>query len=178
MLKSTQIKCWLVIAFVFNTMLYVALGQNTGDTAKTDSQSTDKGSSDKPGDARVKDSFSHDAIVFELNTQSAYDDNVLGNNQNKVGDYIFETGVNAKFQHDWSRFNLTVDYRPDFVIYKNFPQFNQLNQDLNLAGVYRASRHITVNVRDITTFQRGVAVVRPTENDVNAPGSPELNPSI
>lgn len=115
----------------------------------------------------------------EMHSAASYDDNILGDNAHRIGDYVFEEGGAISL---WTRkptWRLGLDYRPNALIYKNDGNFNQLDQRLGFDNEFHAGRHLLFKLNDTLDYATGVLEPQ-TNGDVSLPvsGSPVLNNTI
>lgn len=116
---------------------------------------------------------------LEMHSAASYDDNILGDNAHRIGDYVFEEGGAVSL---WTRkpgWRLGLDYRPNALLYKNSSNFNQLDQRLNLDNEFHAGRHLLFKLTDSLDYATGVLEPQ-TNGNLSLPvsGSPGLNSTV
>jgi hypothetical protein len=117
--------------------------------------------------------------VFGFNVRSSYDDNVFGNNQQRVGDANFLFGPSLSLRREGQRLNLALDYQPHFLIYRNASEPNTVDQGLVLDARYRVNSHLTFRARTSATYTTGI--FQPSQNGeiLSGIGSPSsLNQTV
>ncbi len=115
-------------------------------------------------------------FVFDLNEQTAYDDNAYGDNARRVGSTIFQGGAHLGFQVDHERSQVSLDYEPEGVFYINIPGYNQANQNLSFNAKFEVAHHFQLRFQDTGYYFTGIS--SPALNSYTSPQlslSPSLN---
>lgn len=102
------------------------------------------------------ESSSRNEVVFDLNGATAYDDNVFGDNQHRVGDEVYELGGRIGFHENRARSDFNLDYSPEAVIYRHVQGFNRANQALRFDGDWLAGRHFEFRLKGNSSYTTGV----------------------
>jgi hypothetical protein len=108
------------------------------------------------------------SLQLGLNIGSSYDDNVLGNNQQRIGDAEFLIGPSLSLRREGSRLSLGLSYQPHFRIYRNDSELNTLDQNLGLDASYRMSSHFSLRGRTNAIYTNGI--FQPGQNQEFLPG--------
>ena len=107
-------------------------------------------------------------LVFGLQMGSSYDDNILGNNQQRVGDVDFLFGPSLNVRREGQRLNLAVSYQPHFRIYRRASELNVVDQMLGFDAAYRASSRLSFRARTSAFYTTGI--FQPSLNEEFLPG--------
>jgi len=110
----------------------------------------------------------HNILVLGLNMGSQYNDNVFGNNQQRVGDVDFLIAPSLGLRREGSRLSLALNYQPSFQIYRNASELNALYQTLGFDASYRVSSHFSLRARTSASYTNGI--FQPTQNEEFLPG--------
>ncbi len=89
-------------------------------------------------------------FTFNLADNSGYDDDILGTNAAKHGDFFTSVGPRVLFVTSRKRVSFNFDYAPTFQIYKRYSQLDGVNQSLNLDAVATVSPRLQLRVRNVT----------------------------
>lgn len=95
-------------------------------------------------------------LAVGMHSALSYDDNILGNNAHRIGDYVFEEGGLLSL---WTRkpgWKLGLDYRPNALLYKTASNFNQVDQRLDFDNEFHATRHLLFKLKDSLDYATGV----------------------
>jgi hypothetical protein len=118
-------------------------------------------------------------LVVDLNGATAYDDNVFGDNANRVGGTLIHAGAHFGLNEERERSALSIDYVPEFLFYTNVNGYNQVNQSLRFGAKYALSPHFELRFKDSGNYFTGIA--SPSLNENLAPESgppPSLNNTV
>lgn len=110
-------------------------------------------------------------LVFDLNGATAYDDNVFGDNQHRVGDEVFEGGGRLGIHEQKPLFDFKLDYSPEAVIYEHIQGFNRANHSAKLDAGWKPEKHFELRIKDNSSYTTGVFFASP-----NASFSPQNEP--
>ncbi len=102
------------------------------------------------------------AFLLELHALGAYDDNLLNNNQNRLGDSILEGGGLLGFRILRPRGKLLITYRPTFELHRQFQGYDQFSHGAEFSGEYRLAPHFLVNASDAFSYRKGI--LQPSSN--------------
>jgi hypothetical protein len=105
----------------------------------------------------------HNILLLGLNTGSTYDDNVFGNNQQRVGDVEFLFGPSLNLRREGSRLSLGLSYQPHFRIYRNASELNTFDQGLGFGASYQVSSRFSLRGRTNATYTSGI--IQPLQNE-------------
>ncbi len=115
-------------------------------------------------------------FVFDLNEQTAYDDNAYSDNAHRVGSSIIQGGAHFGLQVDHERSEMSFDYQPEGLFYVNIPGYNQANQNLSFNARFDVARHFQLRFQDTGFYYTGIS--SPALNSYASPQlslSPSLN---
>jgi len=107
-------------------------------------------------------------LLLGLDFGTNYDDNVFGNNQQRVGDAEFSIGPSLSLRREGNRVGLALTYQPHFRIYRNASELNTLDQVAGLDWSYRATSRLSFRGRISATYSNGL--FRPSQNEEFLPG--------
>lgn len=107
--------------------------------------------------AQAAEEPEHNAVILDVTGGVSYNDNVSANNLDRVPDTLFSFGGNFGLYESRSRYDITLIYRPDFVAYRHFTAYDQLNHDVSFQGTYHAAPHLDLELQDTTSYYRGIA---------------------
>lgn len=102
------------------------------------------------------------AFLLGLYVLGAYDDNVLNNNQNRLGDSILEGGGLLGFRILRPRGKMLINYRPTFELYRQFQGYDQFSHGAEFSGEYKLAPHFLVNACDSFSYRKGI--IQPSSN--------------
>jgi hypothetical protein len=95
-------------------------------------------------------------VVIDLNGATAYDDNVLSNNADRIGAMVFQTGAHVGLDEERERFAVSLDYQPEFLVYTKVNGYNQVNQILRLGAKYVLSPHLELRFQNSGYYYTGI----------------------
>jgi AMIN domain-containing protein len=95
-------------------------------------------------------------LALGLNVGSSYDDNILGNNQQPVGDAAFQFGPSLHVRREGQRLNLGLSYEPHFRIYRRASELNGVDQTFGFDAAYRASSRLSFRGRTSAFYTTGI----------------------
>ena len=107
-------------------------------------------------------------LLLGLNLGTTYDSNVLGTNQQPIGDVDFLIGPSLSLRREGSRFSLGLSYRPYFRIYRTASGLNSLDQILGFDASYRVSSRFSLRGRTSGSYTNGI--FQPNQNQEFLPG--------
>jgi hypothetical protein len=107
-------------------------------------------------------------LLLGLNLGSQYNDNIYGNNQQRVGDVDFLIGPSLSLHREGSRLSLGLSYQPNFLIYRNASELNTLYQTLGFDAGYRMSSRFSLRARTSVFYTNGI--LQPSQNEEFLPG--------
>lgn len=129
--------------------------------------------------AQAAEESEHNAVTLDVTGGLSYNDNVAGNNLDRVHDTLFSFGANFGLYESRSRYDLTLIYRPDFIAYRQFTAYDQLNHDVRFQGTYHAAPHLDLELQDTTDYYRGIAETPVAETPFSpAAPLPSLNETV
>jgi long-subunit fatty acid transport protein len=118
-------------------------------------------------------------LSLGLTVGSSYDDNILGNNQQRVGDVDLLVGPSIRLHRDGRHLSAALGYQPYFRMYRNASIQNAADQILELDLTYHASSHLSFRGRGSAYYTTGI--FQPNQNAEFVPelGSPSsLNQTV
>jgi opacity protein-like surface antigen len=107
-------------------------------------------------------------LALGLNVGSSYEDNILGSNQQPVGDVAFQFGPSLNVRREGQRLNLALSYQPHFRIYRRASDLNMVDQTLGFDAAYRASSRLSFRGRTSAFYTTGI--FQPNQNEEFLPG--------
>jgi len=107
-------------------------------------------------------------LLLGLNLGTTYDSNVLGSNQQPIGDVDFLIGPSFSLRREGTRLSLGLNYQPHFRIYRNHSELNALDQNLGFDVAYRVSSRFSLRGRTSATYTNGI--FQPSQNQEFLPG--------
>lgn len=118
-------------------------------------------------------------VDLELHSEVTVDNNVFNRNNNRHGDLIFQEGASFSLLRRRQTWDIWLDYRPDYVFFRQSSAINQFNQEFGIDTDYRPTRHVTLRLKDSLAYEMGVLVPR-LNADFNLPIGPPaaLNTTI
>ena len=107
-------------------------------------------------------------LALGLNVGSSYDDNILGNNRQRVGDVSFQFGPSLNLRREGQRLNLALSYQPHFRIYRKASEENVVDQTLGFDAGYKVSSRFSFRGRTSAFYTTGI--FQPNQNEEFLPG--------
>jgi hypothetical protein len=107
-------------------------------------------------------------LALGLNVGSTYDDNIFGNNQQRVGDVAFQFGPSLNLRREGRRLNLALSYQPHFRIYRKASEENVVDQTLGFDAGYKVSSRLSFRGRTSAFYTTGI--FQPNQNEEFLPG--------
>ncbi len=118
-------------------------------------------------------------LALGLNVGSSYDDNIFGNNQQRVGDVAFQFGPTLNVRREGQRLKLALSYQPHFRIYRTTSDLNSVDQSLGFDAAYRASSRLSFRARTTASYTNGIFQSSQNEGFLPGLGSPSgLNDTL
>lgn len=107
-------------------------------------------------------------LAFGLNAGSSYDDNILGNNRQRVGDVAFQFGPSLNVRREGQRLSFALSYQPHFRVYRKVSEQNGVDQTLGFDAVYKVSSRLSFRAR--TSAFSTTGIFQPNQNQESLPG--------
>jgi hypothetical protein len=107
-------------------------------------------------------------LFLGFNAGSSYDDNIFGNNQNRIGDVDFLFGPSLSLHRDGRLLSLALSYQPYFRIYRRASEPNAVDQTLALDVAYQATSRFSLRARGSAYYTTGF--FEPSQNVEFVPG--------
>jgi len=107
-------------------------------------------------------------LSLGFSSGSSYDDNIFGNNQNRVGDVDFLFGPSLSLHRDGRLLSLALSYQPYFRIYRRTSEPNAVDQTLALDVAYQATSRFSLRGRGSAYYTTGL--FQPSQNVEFVPG--------
>lgn len=121
----------------------------------------------------------HNVLLIGFSAGSIYDDNVFGNNQQRVGDVNFSIAPSISLRREGNRLSLGLSYQPNFQIYRKEPGLNALYQTLGFDANYRLSSRFSLRARTNVSYTNGISQLTQNEEFLPGLGSPtSLNQTL
>jgi hypothetical protein len=111
-------------------------------------------------------------LLLGFSSGSSYDDNIFGNNQNRIGDVDFLIGPSLSLHRDGRLLSLALSYQPYFRIYRRASEPNAVDQTLALDVAYQATSRISFRARGSAYYTTGFFEPSQNVEFVPALGSP------
>ena len=112
-------------------------------------------------------------LLLGFSSGSSYDDNIFGNNQNRVGDVDFLFGPSLSLHRDGRLLSLALSYQPYFRIYRRASEPNAVDQTLALDVAYQATSRFSLRARGSAYYTTGF--FEPSQNVEFVPGLGSLS---
>jgi hypothetical protein len=107
-------------------------------------------------------------LALGLNAGSSYDDNILGNNRQRVGDVAFQFGPSLNVRREGQRLSFALSYQPHFRIYRKVFEQNVVDQTLGFDAGYKVGSRISFRARTSAFYTTGI--FQPSQNEESLPG--------
>jgi hypothetical protein len=107
-------------------------------------------------------------LLLGFSSGSSYDDNIFGNNQNRIGDVDFLFGPSLSLHRDGRLLSLALSYQPYFRIYRRASEPNAVDQTLALDVAYQATSRFSLRARGSAYYTTGF--FEPSQNVEFVPG--------
>jgi hypothetical protein len=107
-------------------------------------------------------------LLLGFSSGSSYDDNIFGNNQNRVLDVDFLFGPSLSLHRDGRLLSLALSYQPYFRIYRRASEPNAVDQTLALDVDYQATSRFSLRGRGSAYYTTGL--FQPSQNVEFVPG--------
>ena len=118
-------------------------------------------------------------LALGLNAGSSYDDNVLGNNRQRVGDVAFQFGPSLNVRREGQRLSFALSYQPNFRIYRKVSAQNVVDQTLGFDAGYKVSSRLFFRARTSAFYTTGIFQPNQYEESLPGLGSPSsLNTTV
>ena len=118
-------------------------------------------------------------ITLSLGASTFYDDNVFQNNSDRIKDEAASFNSNLTFLRQTENVSFSLNYLPNFILYKNTDEYDRLNHVGNLNLAYRVGSHFIVGLNDGLSYQNGVFQSLAGQEILSGLNSPtSLNQSI
>jgi hypothetical protein len=134
---------------------------------------------EKPGLSYAGTSPAQNLLVLGLTAGLSYDDNVLGDNQQRTGDTYFQFGPSLGLRREGSRLSLALSYQPHFLVYRNASELNTINQGLTLDMGFRLNSRLAIGAQTSASYTTGFIQPSPSEEVLPGISSPStLNQTV
>jgi long-subunit fatty acid transport protein len=118
-------------------------------------------------------------LSLGLTIGSSYDDNILGNDQQRLGDVDLLVGPSVRLRRDGKRLSAALGYQPYFRMYRKASIRNAADQTLGLDLAYQASSHLSFRGRGSAYYTTGIFQPNQSAEFVPELGSPSsLNQTV
>jgi hypothetical protein len=107
-------------------------------------------------------------LALGLHAGSSYDDNILGNNRQRVGDVALQFGPSLNVRREGQRLSFALSYRPRFRIYRKVSEQNVVDQTLGFDAGYKVSSRLSFRARTSAFYTTGI--FQPNQNEESLPG--------
>ena len=115
-------------------------------------------------DSRYADDVpANGGAAVELDSKITRNDNILSNNENRVGDNAFQEGALLDVWKTTPLWNLEITYHPTALFYQTYSAFNALDQNFKLDGGYHASPNL--QFRWTESFQDTTGILESPSNE-------------
>jgi AMIN domain len=126
------------------------------------------GNGEKAGLNYAGTSSPRNILLVGFNLGTNYDNNVLGNNEQPIGDVNFLIGSSFSLRREGTRLSLGLSYQPNFRIYRNQSELNALDQNLGFDASYQVSSRFSLRARTDAAYTNGIS--QPSQNEQFLPG--------
>ena len=130
------------------------------------------GGGEKAGLNYAGTSPTRNILALGLNVGSSYDDNIFGNNQQRVGDVAFQFGPSLNVRREGQRLDLALNYQPHFRIYRRASEQNVVDQTLGFDAGYKLSSRLSFRARTSAFYTTGIFQSNQNEDSLPGLGSP------
>lgn len=86
------------------------------------------------------------AFLFSIGEETWYDDNIFSNNANRHSDVVFSVVPRLAYLRQGQRVKWGLEFQPGFLLYREHPTYNSLNQGLAFDGQAQISPHVVVRL--------------------------------
>jgi len=118
-------------------------------------------------------------LALGLNAGSSYDDNIFGNDQQRVSDVAFQFGPSLNVRREGQRLNLGLSYEPHFRIYRRASELNGVDQRFGFDAGYKVSSRLSFRGRTSAFYTTGIFQPNRSEGFLPRLGSPSsLNDTL
>jgi len=94
-------------------------------------------------------------VSLGVGVRGFYDDNVLANNSNRVGDEAVAFTPELTFARHTDRFSTSFDYTPFFILYRQVDGLDRVNHAADLNASYQLSPRVILGVDETFSYQNG-----------------------
>jgi hypothetical protein len=136
--------------------------------AKSASGSHAYGDGEKAGPNYDGTSPTRNILALGLNAGSSYDDNIFGNNRQRVGDVAFQFGPSLNVRREGQRLSFALSYQPHFRIYRKVSEQNVVDQTLGFDAGYKVNSRLSFRAR--TSAFSTTGIFQPIQNEESIPG--------
>jgi len=137
------------------------------------------GDGEKAGLTYAGTSPPRNIFALGFNVGSTYDDNVFGNNRQRVGDVAFQFGPSLNVRREGQRLHLALSYQPHVRIYRRASELNIVDQTLGFDAAYRLSSRFSFRARTSAFFATGIFQLNQGEEFFPGLGTPSgLNQTV
>jgi hypothetical protein len=118
-------------------------------------------------------------LALGFNAGSSYDDNILGNNRQRVGDVAFQFGPSLNVRREGQRLSFALSYRPHFRVYRKVSEQNAVDQTLGFDAGYKVNSRLSFRARTSAFYTTGIFQPNQYEESLPGLGSPSsLNTTV
>ncbi len=103
------------------------------------------------------------ALFWDVQGATTYDDNVFNDNRHRVQDLVFEGGARISYQQE-RRLRFKLVYHPDILLYRSVSAYNQLNHAFETSAQYQVSQHFLLGASDLLEYRTGFSPARQNED--------------
>lgn len=124
-------------------------------------------------------SYPRNIFLLAFSGGSSYDDNIFGNNKQRISDVDFLFGPSLSLRREGKSLSLALSYQPHFRIYQKTSEQNSLDQSLALDTTYRVSSRLAFRGRTSALYTTGIFQSSGNEEFLPGLGSPSgLNETL
>lgn len=124
-------------------------------------------------------SYPRNIFLLAFSGGSSYDDNIFGNNKQRISDVDFLFGPSLSLRREGKSLSLALSYQPHFRIYRRESELKTLDQSLDFDASYRASSRLAFRARTSAVYSIGIFQPSGSEEFLPGLGSPSgLNETV
>jgi hypothetical protein len=111
-------------------------------------------------------------VSLSLGASALYDDNVFADNSERVSDEALSIDSHLGIAKQSEHLNVSFDYMPFFLLYRQFDQYDRANHSANLNLAYRLTSHVILGLHDTFGYQNGAYPSLTGQQILSGPASP------
>jgi len=109
---------------------------------------------------------------LSMGASTLYDDNIWANNADRLGDEALSFTSDLDVSRQTEHLTINFDYVPFFMLYRQYDQFDRLNQSASLGLTYRLTSRFNLGLHDTFSYQNGAYPSLAGQQILSGPASP------